>query len=168
MVLVLMFEGSLCLLVHHRCGGSIVNVVVVDVQPIDVVMCPISCVCLGRSKLFALFRLGLHVMYCRSLTDSESLLILLLIHLSKPMLSMLIRLHRMLLAHLLHRFAGQLLPEHALHNILLTRHPVADRDQQSARDIACDGAAENDGGQSERATLVRDPPRCGAESDLET
>lgn len=72
-----------------------------------------------------------------------------------------------LLLHLVHGFLGEFLSEHALHDVLLARAPVANHDHDAARDVAGDGAAEDDSRQGEGTNVVVDAPCAGAKGDLE-
>lgn len=62
---------------------------------------------------------------------------------------------------------GELLPEHALHHILLASNPIADTDDDAASDVACQRKTQDDGRESKGAHVVGDCPRAGAQSDLE-
>lgn len=58
--------------------------------------------------------------------------------------------------------------EYSLDYLLLAGHSVSDCDHYAAADVACDGAAQNDGREGKGPHMVIDTPRTGAQSDLET
>lgn len=70
------------------------------------------------------------------------------------------------LLHFLGGFLGELLAEEALDDVLLASAAVADHDQDAARDVTGDGAAEDDSCEGEGAHVVVDAPRASAEGDL--
>lgn len=71
------------------------------------------------------------------------------------------------LLHLLHGLGCEFLTEHALHHVLFAGSPVPDRNQDTARNIACDGAAEDHGCEGKRTDVVVDTPRAGTKGDLQ-
>lgn len=71
-----------------------------------------------------------------------------------------------LLVDLLHGFAGELLAEEALNDILLAGAPVTNHDQHTTSDVAADGAAKDDSGKGEGPHAVVDAPRASTKGDL--
>lgn len=71
------------------------------------------------------------------------------------------------LLYLLYGFGCEFLAEHALHHVLFAGPPVPDHDQDTAGDVACDGAAEDHGCEGKGTDVVVDTPRAGTKGDLQ-
>lgn len=56
----------------------------------------------------------------------------------------------------------------SLDHVFLAGHPVSDRDHHAAADVACDGAAQNNGREGKRPLMVIDTPRTRTQGNLET
>lgn len=65
-----------------------------------------------------------------------------------------------------HRLLGQVLPEHALNDLLLARPSVANHDEDTSRNIHYYGAAEDGGSNGHRAHAVVDDPGAEAQCEL--
>lgn len=61
----------------------------------------------------------------------------------------------------------ELLSEHALHHVFLAGYAIANTDENTASNIACKRAAQDDSRKSEWPYVVGDGPCTGAQSDLE-
>ena len=68
---------------------------------------------------------------------------------------------------MMHSLFRQLLPIDAFQHILLPCPVIADSYEEASHSVACDGAAEDDGGDGERSDFVVPAPGNGAEGDLE-